>query len=194
MKEDLVELWARWSRDLCVQRTNHAGPKVIADHDAALARTRQELERLGATDASALAGFVFATRFLSGDKTADPVSKNQLIRKLMLEAGLVAEAIANTEESLEFRAIVDQAPAQVRHAIPTADTNRAGEYSCNEKGEVWPVVTFGHTPLNERMYLQGTDPFLDDIVVKVLRVSPNGGRFQVRADGVYLARDLTQVA
>lgn len=192
---ELVDVWAKWSRDLCSRWTDKSGAKVIVDHDAALARTRRELESLGATEAGALAGFVFATRFLSGEKGADPSTTQFLVRKLMVQAGLVAEAVANNAELSTFEAIVGQAMSSPVDSVIVAASGGAllGEYSCNAKGEVWPVVTFGHTPLEERTYLQGTDPLLDEIVEKVLCLSPSGGRFQVRDDGVFLARDLSRV-
>ncbi len=47
----------------------------------------------------------------------------------------------------------------------------------------------GHGPLwitATKDPLQGESPVLDELVVQILRVQPDGGRFWVRPDGVFL--------
>lgn len=61
-------------------------------------------------------------------------------------------------------------------------------FSCNQGRQVWPCVTFGLRPPDDR-YQVGGLPKLDEIVDGVLRESPEGGGFHVDREGVALARD-----
>lgn len=66
--------------------------------------------------------------------------------------------------------------------------------SSNEKGECWLTTRDGNVPQEERIYLHGLSgfPFLRDVVVpEVLRHRATGARFEVRDDGVWMAKDRT---
>ena len=67
-------------------------------------------------------------------------------------------------------------------------------FSCNEYGEVWPFVTYGHHAESERLQLKGAIPLLDKIVADVLSAAPTGGRFHLDDEGAYLANDGPQVS
>ncbi len=59
-------------------------------------------------------------------------------------------------------------------------------FSCNQYGQVWPFGSYGHTPEGERLYLQRQISKLDEIVAIVLAERPEGGRFFLRDDGVFV--------
>jgi hypothetical protein len=60
-------------------------------------------------------------------------------------------------------------------------------FSCNAWGEIWPSVTKGLTPKHMRFYVQGRVPTLDQITRTLLSMRPEGGRFYITHDGVYVS-------
>lgn len=55
-------------------------------------------------------------------------------------------------------------------------------FSCNSQGQVWSTREGG------RVYYQGRSAVLDALVHEFLRRSPDGGRFTVTSEGVYVDR------
>lgn len=59
-------------------------------------------------------------------------------------------------------------------------------FSINPRQELWPQFQFGRTSHRNRVQIRGEFGMLDHIARRLLRVRPEGGRFFVRGDGVYL--------
>lgn len=59
-------------------------------------------------------------------------------------------------------------------------------FSCNGLEEVWPFISYGHTYEEQRTYLQGKIRLLDKIVKIVLQKRPEGGRFFINDEGVFI--------
>lgn len=194
MTEDVVvERWAEWSEELCSRWSEERGVSVTVQHDEALARTERQMFRLGVgtPEPATLRGFLFAIDFVSGSDI-HPGTKHELIRKLKIQAGLIAETIRNRTDNAVFAEMVGALAQSSRPSSePLAEDDSwgwTGTFSCNSNGKVWRP---GPGP---RRYLHGNSRFLDAVVAKVLEVSPRGGRFEVSVDGVFMARDLRQVA
>ena len=190
--ERLVQRWAEWSEQLCSTWAQERGPVVIMQHDASVAHTRRQMTRLAVlSDPASLGGFLFATDFVRGCDI-EHAAKIEVLRKLKMQAGLLAEAIQNEVDNERFAEIISAvAGPPRRRGEPAAEDDGQewiGTFSCNSSAEVWRPGQ-GH-----RQYLQGRSPFLDAVVEKVLSVSPRGGRFEVTGDGVFMTRDLRQVA
>ena len=67
-------------------------------------------------------------------------------------------------------------------------------FSCNRQREVWLFVVYGHTPPEDRQYLeQGDYPVLYKIVERFLIYRPKGGRFHIGNEGVFLAKTNEQI-
>lgn len=66
-------------------------------------------------------------------------------------------------------------------------------FSCNVDREVWPRTTASRTPDEEKEFLEGCFPLLDQVVELVIKETaargkyPLGGRFRVDDKGVVLA-------
>ena len=60
--------------------------------------------------------------------------------------------------------------------------------SCNCHRDIWPPIGLGFTHPRDRMYLQGRIPILGRIVEVVLAERPEGGRFFVDDNGIYISR------
>ena len=61
-------------------------------------------------------------------------------------------------------------------------------FSCNPSGQVWPTPGYGFTNEEDRMYLSRREyPTLHTIVDAFLSVRPEGGRFHINDEGVFLA-------
>jgi predicted nucleic acid-binding Zn-ribbon protein len=58
-------------------------------------------------------------------------------------------------------------------------------FSANVKGEVWPGVNYGPTPLDTRLDVRGISEVLDKVINIYLHVRPGGGRFFVSDEGVF---------
>ena len=77
------------------------------------------------------------------------------------------------EEFEEFRDV------QIR---PRADWPAI--FSCNQYQKVWPFRSYGYTgPVTD---IQGEIPRLDEIVEWVLEMRPEGGRFFINDEGVFI--------
>ena len=79
------------------------------------------------------------------------------------------------EEFIEFRDV------QIR---PRADW--PATFSRNYMGDVWPWSPYSPTREQDRRYLQGQIPLLDEVVAIVLRKRSEGGRFFLDEDGVHI--------
>ena len=64
---------------------------------------------------------------------------------------------------------------------PPADCH-AG-FTVRGKGSIWPVASWGETPVVERVNVRGWIPLLDQIANEFLIWRPQGGSFCVRGDG-----------
>lgn len=60
------------------------------------------------------------------------------------------------------------------------------ELSCNRHGDVWVPTSRGHTSPDNRKSVRGSSRCIDDLVAEVLRAQPDGGRFWVQKQGVFL--------
>lgn len=56
-------------------------------------------------------------------------------------------------------------------------------FSCNFRQQVWVPPGYGHTPKSKRVYLQGRNELLDELVKIYLEVRPEGERFFVNESG-----------
>ena len=59
-------------------------------------------------------------------------------------------------------------------------------FSCNPRREVWPFQGYGYTEPKDRVHLESKFDLLDHIVEAVLEERPEGGRFFIDDDGVYV--------
>jgi hypothetical protein len=104
---------ARWSRDMMAKLVEEVGPEAIVRHDEALARDIDHLKAHGAPRASraALAGLLLAVDLVIETDDIDPVSARHVRQRLMLHAGLVAEAIENRKVNRIFEELVAEDPS-----------------------------------------------------------------------------------
>lgn len=58
-------------------------------------------------------------------------------------------------------------------------------FSCNYKGEVWPFQTYGYHDEADRVYVEGQNGLLDELVMTYLNVRPEGGRLFIDENGVF---------
>lgn len=66
-------------------------------------------------------------------------------------------------------------------AVPRTD-GQAG-FTVRGPETIWPVASWGETPLQERINVRGWFPLLDEIADEFLIWRPNGGCFTVTAEG-----------
>ena len=60
-------------------------------------------------------------------------------------------------------------------------------FSCNPSGEVWPTPGYGLSKYEDKIYLSRRGyPTLHRIVGAFLSVRPEGGRFHIKDEGVFL--------
>jgi hypothetical protein len=194
---EVVERWARWSKQLWSSWADQHGPHVITDHDQAMERVRMYFRKTGRHPGEAeVVGLGAAADFVSSMQDLEPALKQRLAFRLSVQVGLLAEAVQNASDQAAFAALVggfDQPPARAS-VSESEGAPIEGTFSCNAKGDVWRTPGFGLTPLAQRSNLKGQDSALDDIVRTVLAVKPAGGRFEVTKRGVFLADGSRQVA
>lgn len=197
----MVAWWADWSKKRLAQYLVEKGPAGVTVHDGALQFVRNGLAFYGSEpDASAVAGMLLASDLIENNKSVDQETKRYLVRYLRIQVGLAAEAAESQPTNQVFDRIVGSEGIDISSRAKLADRmalrrgGLTGTFSCNAAGDVWRTPGKGLTSLGDRDNLRGSDQHLDQIVQKVLAASPEGGRFEIRVDGVFLVRDLRKVA
>jgi hypothetical protein len=86
--------------------------------------------------------------------------------------------IVISSEDFEMLRELQYEPPRKAHAI----------FSATEADGVWPFVTFGVTPDEQRVKISGIEDFalLDEIVDEFLAFRPEGGRFFIDRNGAYV--------
>jgi len=56
-------------------------------------------------------------------------------------------------------------------------------FSCNAPGDVWPTPGHGWTPIGDRIPV--SDPFVVQLMLLLLAIRPDGGRFFLNEGGAY---------
>lgn len=193
---EIVERWAEWSRSVWKRWAEEHGAHVVAEHDAALEKVKSYFWKAQTIPGpEVVAGLGAAADFVSGMSDLDYETRHALTSRLSIQAGLAAEAVKNQSPNAKFTAIVKGvATAASTSATAYPSREMSGTFSCNARGDVWRPSGFGLTPVDERHNLRGQNLQLDMIVKRVLRVRPNGGRFEVTNRGVFLADGYRQVA
>jgi|SRR5579884_307925 len=58
-------------------------------------------------------------------------------------------------------------------------------FSVNPRGVIWPFVTNGWTPEDERIDVAGVSPIVDRVASEYLDIRPEGGRFFIKDCGAF---------
>jgi len=58
-------------------------------------------------------------------------------------------------------------------------------FSANSKGDIWPYVGNGHTPLRKRVDVKGCSPILKWVADVYTAIRPEGGRFFIGDNGAF---------
>ncbi len=66
-------------------------------------------------------------------------------------------------------------------------------FSANAQGEIWPFVSFGHTPGQSRDDVRGLSLVVDRVAEEYLKTRDLGGRFFINAEGAFFKDATSQV-
>ena len=58
-------------------------------------------------------------------------------------------------------------------------------FSTNPQGAIWPYVTNGRTPVEDRANVRGISPLLDEVADRYMAMRENGGRFFISWSGAF---------
>lgn len=192
---DIIEKWARWSRQLWQSWAEQHGPQVTTQHEKAMHKVSAYFQKAGREPGVAeVVGLGTAADLVSSMQDLEPESKQRISFRVAVQVGLLAELVQKESDNRAFDEVVRgfNNPDGVIGGGLAAHVE--GTFSCNPRGDVWRTPGFGLTPLEDRINLKGQDPGLDLIVCRVLAVRPAGGRFKVDGSAVFLAERHVKVA